>query len=113
MKEYKAIIVEGKSDKIQLKQILDEEVDIFCTHGTASDEQLEGLLDPALYHNVFILTDADFPGERLRSRLREYYPNAVHLFTRRMYREVATTPLEELARLMAKAHFQVAEDYLI
>jgi toprim domain protein len=107
MKEHKAIIVEGQSDKKRLLEILDEEVDIYCTYGTSNDERLECLLDSQRYHKIYILTDADKAGERLRARLREFYPEAHHIFTLRMYREVATTPVPELARQLTRAFFQV------
>ena len=107
--ERKAIIVEGKSDKKRLCELLNEEVDIYCTFGTSDDERLENLLDPDFYDKIYILTDADQAGNRLRARLREYYPQARHIFTLRMYREVATTPLPELARQMNR-YFQLTID---
>ncbi|MCL1791552.1 MAG: toprim domain-containing protein [Peptococcaceae bacterium] len=107
MEERKAIIVEGKSDKKRLLEVLDEEVDIYCTFGTSKTERLENLVDPGLYHEIFILTDADHAGDQLRARLREYYPEAGHIFTLRMYREVASTPLPELARQLSRAFIRV------
>ncbi|MCL1852682.1 MAG: hypothetical protein FWF88_06570 [Peptococcaceae bacterium] len=107
MEERKAIIVEGKSDKRRLLEVLDEDVDIFCTFGTSKADHLENLVDTGLYHRIYILTDADHAGEGLRLRLREYYPEACHIFTLRMYREVATTPLSELARQLGRAFFKV------
>jgi toprim domain protein len=37
----------------------------------------------------------------------EEFPNVRHLYTHRMYREVATTPLNVLAQILEGAHFAV------
>jgi toprim domain protein len=108
----KVIIVEGPSDKRRLEQVLDEPVRIVCTLGTLSYEKLESLLQSVHDDEVYVLVDADASGNRLRNQLRQEFPNARHLYTRRMYREVATTPLEHLAEVLARAHFEVDERWL-
>ncbi|KUO66395.1 MAG: hypothetical protein APF84_18120 [Gracilibacter sp. BRH_c7a] len=107
----KAIIVEGKTDRERLLGILDEDVDIICTYGTISSDKLEKLIDEEEYDEVFILVDADEAGQKLRRSIKHEFPNFHHLYTRRKYREVATTPIEELAAILLKAHFLVREDY--
>lgn len=42
----KCLIVEGRSDKLQIEPILNENVTILCTNGTIGVHQLEELLDP-------------------------------------------------------------------
>lgn len=42
----KCLIVEGRSDKLQIEPILNENVLILCTNGTIGVHQLEELLDP-------------------------------------------------------------------
>lgn len=103
----KAIIVEGKTDREQLLKILDEEVDIICTFGTINSDKLEQLLDEQIYAEVYVLVDADQAGDKLRRSIKNEFPNFRHLYTRRMFREVASTPLDELARILDHAHFQV------
>jgi toprim domain protein len=108
----KVIIVEGKTDRKRLLQILAEPVEIICTYGTLSEEKIEELILPVQDEDVYILVDADDSGNKLRNQLKQELPNARHLYTRKMYREVATTPLEYLAELLIKSHFEVREEFL-
>ncbi|MFC4767856.1 toprim domain-containing protein [Effusibacillus consociatus] len=109
----KVIIVEGKKDKERLLQILDEPVEIICTYGTLSDEKIEEIIWPLQDEDVYILVDADDAGNKLRNQLKQELPNAKHLYTRRMYREVQTTPLEHLAEVLLKAHFDVGGEWVM
>lgn len=106
----KLIIVEGKTDKQRLLPLIDEPVEILCTHGTLSMEKLEEWLEHLETKDVYILVDADEAGNHLRNQLEQELPNATHLYTKRMYREVARTPVEELLRVLENAHFRVKEE---
>jgi toprim domain protein len=109
----KIIIVEGKTDKKVLLELLAEPVEIITTYGTLSDEKIEEWIWPLQDEDeVYILTDADDSGNKLRNQLKQELPNAYHLYTRKMYREVATTPLEHLIEILHKAHFVIKEHYL-
>ena len=112
MIEKKVIIVEGRTDKERLRKILAEPVEIVCTNGTLSEDKIEELIIPLQCKEVYILADADAAGNKLRQRLKQELPNAHHLYTRMMYREVARTPLEHLAKMLLDAHFAVKADYL-
>jgi toprim domain protein len=113
MNAPKVIIVEGKTDKKRLLQILAEPVEIICTYGTLSEGKIEKLIWPLQdEEDVYILVDADDSGNKLRSQLKRELPNARHLYTRKMYREVATTPAHFLAEVLHKAHFEIREEYL-
>jgi toprim domain protein len=105
--------VEGKKDKERLLQVLDEPVDIICTFGTLSNEKIEDIILPLQDEEVYILVDADDSGNKLRNQLKQELPNAKHLYTRRMYREVQSTPLEHLAEILEKAHFEVDGDLFL
>lgn len=105
----KAIIVEGKTDRERLLQVLAEPVEIICTYGTIGILELETLLDEDNYCEVFVLLDADEPGNKLRKKIKTLYPNFRHLYTKKMYREVATTPLPELRGILQNAYFQVID----
>ncbi len=105
----RAIIVEGKTDRQKLLKVLDEPVDIICTYGTINNSELERIIDEETYDEVFVLVDADEPGNKLRRSIKQLFPNFKHLFTRRMYREVAATPIEEIARILKNAHFLIKE----
>ncbi|MEL1135240.1 toprim domain-containing protein [Desulfitobacterium sp. THU1] len=105
----KIIIVEGKTDKERLQEILAEPVEILCSHGTISYEKIEEWATQLEESEVYLLVDADDSGEKIRKNLQQELPNIRHLYTQRMYREVATTPLEVLAQVLAHAHFEVKE----
>lgn len=113
MNPRKVIIVEGKTDKDRLQKVLDEPVEFICTFGTLSPQKIENLIQPLQDDEVYVFVDADEPGDRLRNQLKQELPNARHLYTQRMYREVANTPLALLTEILLRAHFMVHEDYLL
>lgn len=108
--DQKVIIVEGKTDRDRLLQVLDEPVTFVLTHGTLSNEKIEERILPLEQEEVYIFVDADEPGMKLRKELQEILPNAHHLFTRRVYQEVASTPLRELAMILSENDFLVKYD---
>lgn len=108
----KVIIVEGKTDRERILQILGERVEILCTNGTLGYERLQELALHWQHDDVYILVDADEPGMKLRNQLKQELPNARHLYTRKMYREVAFTPMSYLAKMLQDAHFEVDERWL-
>lgn len=112
MEHKKVIIVEGKTDKQRLEQILEEPVQILCTFGTLNDEKIEEFIEHVGDEEVYILVDADQSGNKIRQQLRRELPNARHLYTRKMYREVATTPIHYLAKVLFNAHFAIDESFL-
>lgn len=108
----KVIIVEGKTDRERLLKILSEPVEIIVTHGTLSVEKVEEWIIPYEHEEVYILVDADHAGNKLRKQLKQLLPNAHHLYTRRIYREIASTPIEYLLKVMMDAHFEVNKELL-
>jgi len=108
----KVLIVEGKTDAQRIRSILLEDIEIVCTRGTLSYNQIEQDIVPLQNDDVYILTDADEPGMKLRNQLKQELPNARHLYTRKMYREVARTPQEYLAKILHDAHFAIDERLL-
>lgn len=103
------IIVEGRTDKEKISQVLDEPVEIVCTNGTLSDERFEEMLALLEDKEVYLLVDADDSGAKLRKMFNREFPQVHHLYTQKMYREVATTPPEYLAQILAKVHFVVKD----
>jgi len=108
----KVILVEGRSDKQHLLQLLAEPVEIICTNGTVSATRLEELLAPYDDMDIFILVDADKSGEKLRALIKREFPDAFHLYTDPTYREVATTPLRFLANILLGANIDVKSEFL-
>jgi toprim domain protein len=107
------IIVEGKTDRERLLKILDEPVTIHCTYGTYSLEKAEQLV--MLTHaasEVYLFMDEDESGHKLRRQLREDFPDAFHLYTQKIFGEVARTPLDMLAAILEQAGFAVKLPYM-
>ncbi|MCA0755562.1 DNA primase [Paenibacillus sp. N4] len=98
-----AIIVEGKNDKARLKRVLAARVPIYCTFGTPGAEQLDKLRRQVGDSQVYIFTDNDSSGKKIRFLLREQFPDAEHLYTRRGYSGVEHTPEEYLIEQLEKA----------
>lgn len=106
--EPKAIIVEGKTDKEKLLRVLDEAVHIVCTYGTFSLAKIQRLAEEISDEaELYIFTDQDESGQKLRKQLRNEFPDAVHLYTRKEYAQVANTPDEVLAEILYRAGFAV------
>ena len=53
----KVIIVEGKSDKKKVQQVIAEPVNIICTHGTMSIDKLDDMIETLYGKQVYILAD--------------------------------------------------------
>jgi toprim domain protein len=98
-----AIIVEGKNDRSRLKRVLAADVPIYCTFGTPGSEQLDKLRKQVGHSEVYIFTDNDSSGKRIRFLLREQFPDAEHIYTRRGYAGVEHTPEEYLIEQLEKA----------
>lgn len=109
----KVLIVEGKTDKEKVLKLLQEPVEIICTHGTLGLEKLEELALSVEDKDVYILVDEDKPGQKLRKNLRQELPYAQHLYINKIYKEVALTPLIQLAKVLMNADFQIDEKTLL
>jgi toprim domain protein len=98
------LIVEGKNDRIRIRQLLpDEEVTILCTYGTPGTERLEQLKAEVQDNDVYIFTDNDRSGTRIRAALRDAFPDAEHIYTHKGYAGVEGTPNEYLLERLEKA----------
>jgi len=98
-----AIIVEGKNDKSRLSRVLSPEVPIYCTFGTLSTDRIEALRKAVGDRQVFLFTDHDASGRRIRGVLKDVFPDAEHMYTRRGYNGVEGTPEEYLIQQLEKA----------
>lgn len=98
------IIVEGKKDKAKLSKLLNDDVMVLCTFGTPGTDQLEKLRKQVGSLPVYLLTDNDLSGKRIRYVLREMFPDAEHIYTNRGYAGVEGTPDEYLVRQFEKVY---------
>ena len=55
----KVIIVEGKSDKKRVQQVIAEPANIICTHGTMSIDKIDNMIETLYDKQVYVLADSD------------------------------------------------------
>lgn len=78
MKEI--VVVEGRDDTRRLKEIF-KDIDTIETNGSAIDEETLQLIEKAHAHRgVIVLTDPDFPGEKIRKTITQRIPTVKHAF---------------------------------
>ncbi|WP_042227649.1 toprim domain-containing protein [Paenibacillus popilliae] len=104
------IIVEGKNDRSRLRRLLSEEVSILCTFGTLNTLRTEQLHKKAHDKDVYLFLDNDASGKRIRGILRDAFPEAEHIYTRRGYAGVEGTPDDYLIQQLEKAGL---DEYII
>lgn len=97
------VIVEGKNDRSRLKRLLSPEITILCTYGTLNTERLENLKHTVQDEPVYLFMDNDSSGKKIRGILRDAFPDAEHIYTRRGYAGVEGTPDEYLIQQLEKA----------
>lgn len=105
-----AIIVEGKNDRSRLSRVLSPDVPIHCTFGTLGSERIEALRKAIGRRHVYLYMDNDASGRRIRGVLRDIFPDAEHIYTRRGYAGVEGTPEEYLIQQLEKAGL---EEYIV
>lgn len=98
-----AIIVEGKNDKSRLARLLSPLIPIHCTFGTLNSGRIESLRKAVGDRHVFLFMDHDASGRRIRGMLRDVFPDAEHIYTRKGYNGVEGTPEEYLIQQLEKA----------
>ncbi|GAE27843.1 ribonuclease M5 [Halalkalibacter wakoensis JCM 9140] len=79
MKIKEIIVVEGKDDTVAIKRAVD--ADTIETNGSAvSESVLQQIALAAERRGVIVLTDPDYPGERIRRIISERVPQCIHAF---------------------------------
>lgn len=79
MKINEIIVVEGKDDTTRLK--LAVECDTIETNGSAiNQETLEVIRHAQEVRGVIVLTDPDYPGEKIRKTIEQHVPGVKHAF---------------------------------
>ncbi|MEK3720537.1 toprim domain-containing protein [Paenibacillus sp. FSL H8-0034] len=105
------IIVEGKNDKSRLRRLLTEDITILCTFGSLNTERLESLKKHADSSEIFLFTDNDSSGKKIRAILRDTFPDAEQIYTRKGYAGVEGTPDEYLILQLEKAGLEAYINY--
>lgn len=104
------IIVEGKNDRSKLRRLLTSDITILCTFGTLNSIKAESLRKEVRDDEVFLFMDNDSSGKKIRGVLRDSFPDAEHIYTRRGYAGVEGTPDEYLIEQLEKAKL---DEYII
>ncbi|MBD8499137.1 toprim domain-containing protein [Paenibacillus arenosi] len=104
------IIVEGKNDRSRLRRLLNDYVVILCTFGTLNTAKLETLIKQVSDREVYLFMDNDASGKKIRGVLRDAFPDAEHIYTRRGYAGVEGTPDEYVIQQLEKAGL---EEYIM
>ncbi|MFD1706534.1 ribonuclease M5 [Siminovitchia sediminis] len=79
MKIKEVIVVEGKDDTRAVQRAL--EADTIETNGSAvSIETLKKIKHAHEKRGVIVLTDPDYPGEKIRKKITEHVPGCKHAF---------------------------------
>ncbi|MGM8213061.1 ribonuclease M5 [Virgibacillus sp. W0430] len=79
MKIKEVIIVEGKDDRVKIRQAVD--ADTIETNGSAINaETLERIKHAKEKRGCIIFTDPDYPGQRIRSIIDQAVPGCKHAF---------------------------------
>ncbi|WLR41340.1 toprim domain-containing protein [Bacillus carboniphilus] len=108
----KVIIVEGKTDKKKVEMVINEPIEVICTNGTLSIAKLDQLIEELANRDVYIFVDSDYSGDKIRAHFKKEFPEAMHLYVDKSYREVATAPERHVATVLAQANFEVQSQYL-
>ncbi|QED45875.1 ribonuclease M5 [Cytobacillus dafuensis] len=79
MKIREIIVVEGKDDTTAIKNALD--ADTIETNGSAIyEETIEKIKRAQMTRGVIVLTDPDYPGQKIRNTIKEKVPGCKHAF---------------------------------
>ncbi|TWI53239.1 ribonuclease M5 [Halalkalibacter nanhaiisediminis] len=79
MKIKEVIVVEGKDDTVAIKRAVD--ADTIETNGSAVNKSVLAQIELAQKRRgVIILTDPDYPGERIRRIVSQHVPACKHAF---------------------------------
>ena len=95
----KVIIVEGKSDKKRVQQVIAEPVNIICTHGTMSIDKIDNMIETLYDKQVYVLADSDDEGEKIRKWFKRYLSESEHIYVDKTFCEVAKCPKNYLAHV--------------
>ena len=106
----KVIIVEGKSDKKRVKQVIDEPIEIICTHGTMGIDKIDEMVESLYDKQVTILVDSDDEGEKIRRWFKHYLSESKHVRVDKQYCEIARCPKRYLAKVLKKNGFVVKDE---
>ena len=106
----KVIIVEGKSDKKRVQQVIAEPVNIICTHGTMSIDKIDNMIETLYDKQVYVLADSDDEGEKIRKWFKRHLGESEHIYVDKTFCEVAKCPKNYLGHVLSRYGFNVKKE---
>ena len=103
----KVLIVEGKTDKRRLEEVLVEPARIICTYGTMGISKLDEIFEQLGDSEIYILSDADKEGRKIRQWFKRHLSESTHIYIDPKFREVGRCPHDYLANLLLRHGFYV------
>lgn len=74
------IVVEGRDDTRRLREVFPD-IQTIETNGSAINQETLAVIEKAVKHtDVIVLTDPDYPGEKIRQTITKAVPNVQHAF---------------------------------
>lgn len=81
----KVVVVEGRHDYVRIKQVYPD-LPVLITNGSAvTDEFLNQIKKLSINHEIILLLDPDYPGEKIRKTIAAHCENVSHAFVKREY----------------------------
>lgn len=77
------IVVEGKDDKTALSRVISANIFILNGMTGANQKKIDYLKDLSKNNTIYLLTDPDFAGEKIREKINKNIPNIINLYAPR------------------------------
>ena len=103
----KVLIVEGKTDKRRLEEVLVEPARIICTYGTMGISKLDEIFEQLGDSEIYILSDADKEGRKIRQWFKRHLSESTHIYIDPKFGEVGRCPHDYIANLLLRHGFYV------
>lgn len=83
MKYNEVIVVEGIHDQERIVRLFPGILVITTNGSEINNDTITTLVTLSKNHDIILLLDPDYPGERIRNRIMEYIPNCKHAFIKK------------------------------
>lgn len=77
------IVVEGKDDKTALSRVISSPIEILNGMTGLNQKKIDYLKDLSKTNKIYLLTDPDFSGEKIRDKINKNIPDIINLFAPR------------------------------
>ncbi|WP_068267971.1 ribonuclease M5 [Caviibacter abscessus] len=77
------VVVEGKDDKTALSRVISANIFVLNGMTGANQKKIDYLKDLSNNNTIYLLTDPDFAGEKIREKINKNIPNIINLYASR------------------------------